>query len=141
MNSLCDTINSQIDDILQGESVSSREVRSDGPGQCSIITERFVIIFYRDNRGGLITSTIRYLDISEFFRENIPFYTICKMLPIFSSDYHGEIIESPYLIQEEIDNVKVILKGIRDNNISSRDIFFFFMGHCEGYTQSNEYIE
>jgi hypothetical protein len=62
------------------------------------------------------------------------------MLPIFSPDYSENIVESPYIIQEEIDNVKVILRGIRDNNISSRDIFFFFMGHCEGYTRSNEYI-
>ncbi len=137
MSSLCDALNSQINDILQGESVSSREVRSDGPDQCSIITDRFVITFYRDDRGGLVTSTIMYLDISETFRDNIPFYTICEIFSTFSSDYSKDITRSPYLIQEEIDNVKIILKAIRDNNISSRDIFFFFIGHCEGYTQSN----
>lgn len=61
MNSLCDAVESQIDHILRGEPVSSRQVRSDGPDQCSIITERFVITFYRDNRGGLITSTIIWI--------------------------------------------------------------------------------
>jgi hypothetical protein len=141
MSSLCSAVNSQIDDILQGEPVSNREVRPDGPDQCSIITEEFVITFYRDNRGGLITSTIRYLDISEFFRENIPFYTIREIFPIYSYDCSEKITRSPYKIQEEIENVKVVLKGIRDNNISSRDIFFFFMGHCEGYSRAREYIE
>jgi hypothetical protein len=130
-----------MDDILEGESVSNRGARSGGPDQCSIITERFVITFYRDDRGGLITSTITYLDIPEIFRENIPFYTIREIFPIFSYDCSEDIVGSPYDIQEEINNVKVILKGIRDNNISSRDIFFFFMGHCEGYTRSHEHIE
>jgi hypothetical protein len=141
MSSLCNAISAQIDDILQGESVSSREVRADRPDQCSIITDRFIIIFYRDNGGGLITSTIKYLDAPEIFRENIPSYTICKMLPIFLPDYSKEIVRSPYDIKEEINNVKVILRVIRENNISFREIFFFFMGHCEGYTQSNEYVD
>lgn len=138
MSSLCDAVNSQIDDILQGETVLSREVHPDGSDQCSIITERFVLTFYRDNRGGLITSTIKYLDIPEFFRENIPLYTIREIFLTYSYDLSEKITAFPYDIQEEIDNVKLILRGLRDNFISSRDLFFFFMGHCEGYSRARE---
>jgi hypothetical protein len=140
MNSLCEVIKSQKDDILQEESVSSVEVRSGGPDQCSLITDQFIITFYFDRRGGFVVSNIKYLDIPEIYSENIPFYTIFQILPYFNPDYSIgiDIDRSSLSIEEEISRVKIILKGIREHKISSRDLFFFFAGHCSGYTRSDE---
>jgi hypothetical protein len=140
MNSLCEVIASQIDDILEGESISSWEILSNGAEQCSVITERFIITFYLDRRGDFVVSNIRYLDIPDIYREDIPFYTIFQILPYFITDNSTDIdIErSSRTIEEEISRVRIILKGIREHKISSRDLFFFFAGHCAGYTSSHE---
>jgi hypothetical protein len=140
MNSLYEVIRSRIDDILEGEAISSWEVLSNGNEQCSVITERFIVIFYLDRRGDFVTSNIRYLDIPDIYSENIPFYTISQVLPYFITDNSIDIDmeRSSRTIEEEISRVRTILKGIREHKISPRDLFFFFAGHCAGYTRSHK---
>jgi hypothetical protein len=139
MSPLYEVISSQIDKILEGESIASWEIESNGPEQCTVITERFIITFYLDRRGDFVVSNIKYLNIPDIYSENIPFYTIFQVLPYFTPDYSVgiDIERASRSVEEEISIVKIVLKGIRQHKISPRDLFFFFAGHCSGYTRSH----
>jgi hypothetical protein len=134
MSLLCQVIDSKIGEILAQESISKWEIISDKPDSCEVLTDTIRLGFYIDNRGGMVTSNIEYINEPDEHRDRIPSYIAADLFPDIKWTQASKINTILEAITYELENIRNVLAEIRINRISPRDLFFFFMGHNAGYT-------
>jgi hypothetical protein len=134
MSLLGEIVGRRIGEILHREEISSWDVHCRESDVCSVVTSRFELTLFIDNRNQQVTSTIEYSDIPERFKCALPVRVVSEMFPDLHLNDGFTVQDLGKRIEIELDNVEALFATIRENEITYRDLFFFYDGYNAGYT-------
>jgi hypothetical protein len=137
MNPLCDAIRSQMAETFVGG--PEWEVIPNGADACVARTPKVRIVFTRDRRDRLISSTITFVETPEEWREELQSYIIARLFPtpLPTGRTGGDPVS--HRIALEVESVRNILEAIERQGLSPRDLYYFQRGYSSGYTDFASY--
>lgn len=139
MNSLCETVRSEIATAFGAESIMDWEVVHETPHSCNVRTPRFLITFYMDPRNQLVSSSVTFPGVGEEYKEALYSHIISRLFP--SIVWNGQTGTGPLSrrIALEVENVRNILEAMSEENISPRDLLYFYLGYNCGHSDGSDY--
>jgi hypothetical protein len=133
MNPFCEIVKAKISESFEERLVDSCEFISNDSSSCSILTPRFLVTFFLDERDNSVSSSIVFQDVPESEREELHSHVISKFFPKLRwiNEQNGDVSSKVGL---EVENVKNLLRSITEENLSATDMLYFYLGYNAAYT-------
>lgn len=133
MGDLYKVIVSQID-TLSRELEDSFTVAEADAYLCHIHSSKLIIDISVDQRDGSIVSGILFKEENGVPRDYIDTHVGAHLFPNSEFSFHSTgSLESN--VKNEINNIILLIGAMKDSDISARDLYYFYQGYANGYTQ------
>jgi hypothetical protein len=135
MNDLYNAVKLNIVCLADLTSVEDARVISDESELCRVIFDGISIEIRQDQRDKSVISSLVFNNTTTQYREELFTHILMSMFRYvnFRKEKSNDIDR---MVAVELFNISAIIREVRANNLSPRDLYYFHRGHCAGYTDS-----